>query len=323
MPELGPRLLLLAGGVGALYFGAEWLIRGAAALAQRFGVPPIVIGLTVVSLGTSAPELAVCIRAALEGAGDIAVGNVLGSNLANVGLVLGLTALIQPLRVASQVIMREIPIMIAITVLLYPLVLDLEVSRGDGVILLALLVAYLIIVFRSSKDEPDPVLGEFGDFVSEIPETKRRPGSALRDLALMLVGLSALVIGGNAIVMSAIYIAGALGVSEMVIGMTVVAVGTSLPELATSIVAGIRKEADIAVGNIIGSNIFNIAGVLGVTSIVTPIPVAAEVPNLHLLAVLFLSSLVLPFARTRYTVQRLEGSLLCLTYVGLGFWIFW
>ena len=323
MPDLAPRLLLLAGGVGALYFGAEWLIRGAAALASRFGVPPIVVGLTVVSLGTSAPELAVCLRAALQGAADIAVGNVLGSNLANVGLVLGLTALIQPLRVASQVIVREIPIMLGITILLYPLVIDLEISRGDGLILVALLLAYLLFVFRSSKDEPPAVLGEFTDFVTEIPETRENSGGVLRDLGLMVVGLSALVIGGNAIVTSAIFIAGALGVSEMVIGMTVVAVGTSLPELATSIVAGIRKEADIAVGNIIGSNIFNIAGVLGVTSVVTPVSVAADVPNLHLIAVLFISALVLPFARTRYTVQRVEGSLLCLTYLGLGLWIFW
>ncbi|MEZ4417333.1 MAG: calcium/sodium antiporter [Gemmatimonadota bacterium] len=323
MGELLPRVLLLAGGVGALYFGAEWLIRGAAALAQRFGVPPIVVGLTVVSLGTSAPELAVSIRAALGGASDIAIGNVLGSNLANVGLVLGLTALIQPLTVAARVVQREIPIMIGITLLLYPLILDLEVSRLDGVVLVGLLVAYLLYVMRASKEEPEAVLEEFSEFIEEFPDGKPTTRTTLRDLGLILVGLSALVIGGNAIVASAIYIASALGVSEIVIGMTVVAVGTSLPELATSIVAGVRGEADIAVGNIIGSNIFNIGGVLGVTSIVAPIPVGSDVPHLHLLAVLFLSLLVFPFAKTSYRVQRLEGTLLCLTYVGLGLWIFW
>ncbi|MEZ4424415.1 MAG: calcium/sodium antiporter [Gemmatimonadota bacterium] len=317
------RLLLLAGGIGALYFGAEWLIRGAAALAQRFGVPPIVVGLTVVSLGTSAPELAVSIRAALGGQADIAVGNVLGSNLANVGLVLGLTALIQPLTVAARVVVREIPIMIGITLLLYPLILDLEVTRFDGALLVSLLVAYLIYVLKASRNEPEAVLEEFSGFIEEIPETQGNTRRTLRDIGLILVGLSALVIGGNAIVGSATYIAAALGVSEMVIGMTVVAVGTSLPELATSVVAGIRQEADIAVGNIIGSNIFNIGGVLGVTALVQPIPVGAEVPNLHLLAVLFMSVLVFPFARSSYTVQRLEGTLLCLTYLGLGLWIFW
>ena len=213
--------------------------------------------------------------------------------------------------------------MIGITLLLYPLILDLEVTRFDGALLVSLLVAYLIYVLKASRNEPAAVLEEFSGFIEEIPETQGNTRRTLRDIGLILVGLSALVIGGNAIVGSATYIAAALGVSEMVIGMTVVAVGTSLPELATSVVAGIRQEADIAAGNIIGSNIFNIGGVLGVTALVQPIPVGAEVPNLHLLAVLFMSVLVFPFARSSYTVQRLEGTLLCLTYLGLGLWIFW
>ena len=316
------QLLLLAGGVGALYFGAEWLIAGAANLASRLGVSPIVVGLTVVSVGTSAPELAVCLLAVADGSPDIAIGNVLGSNLANLGLVLGLTALMSPLRVAARVVQREVPIMIGITILLFLPILDLEVSRGDGLVLVSLLGLYLLFVLRSAKDEPPEIIGEFEGFVEGTePDTPHMP--VLKALGLVLAGVIGLVVGGRAIVGAATWLAAAAGIPDLYIGLTLVAIGTSLPELATSLVAAARGEADIAVGNAIGSNIFNLGAVLGITALVEPIAVAPHVLRYEFPAVLLISLLVLPLARTSYTIQRAEGGLLFLSYLGLGLWIFW
>ena len=322
MSEFIPQLLLLAGGIGALYFGAEWLIHGAANLASRFGVSPIVVGLTVVSIGTSAPELAVCLLAVAGDQPDLAVGNVLGSNLANLGLVLGLTALMNPLKVAARVVQREVPIMIGLTILLILPILDLEVSRGDGLVLVALLMAYLLFVLRSAKDEPPEIVGEFEGFVEGTEQdTPHMP--IWKALGLIVVGVAGLLIGGRAIIGAATFLAAAAGIPDLYVGLTVVAIGTSLPELATSLVAAARNEADIAVGNAIGSNIFNIGAVLGITAVVQPIQVTPHVLRYEFPAVLLISLLVLPLARTSYTIQRAEGGLLFLSYVGLGLWIFW
>ncbi len=322
MPELFPQLLLLAGGIGALYFGAEWLIHGAANLASRVGVSPIVIGLTVVSIGTSAPELAVCLIAVARDQPDLAIGNVMGSNLANLGLVLGLTAVMSPLRVAARVVRREVPIMIGMTMVLILPLLDLELSRGDGVVLVALLGAYLMFVLRSARDEPAEIQDEFEEFV------EGKDGSASnmpfwRAGGLIVVGIAGLVIGGRAIIESATYLAEAAGIPDLYVGLTIVAIGTSLPELATSLVAAARQEADIAVGNAIGSNIFNIGAVLGGTALFHPVAVTPHVLRYEFPAVLLISILVLPLARTSYTIKRTEGGLLFLSYVGLGLWIFW
>jgi len=318
--ELVSRLLLLFGGFGALYFGAEWLVYGSATLARRLGVPPIVIGLTVVSLGTSAPELAVSLTAALRGQTDIALGNVLGSNLANVGLVLGITALIKPLKVVARVIQREVPVMVIITLLVFPIVMDGIVSRGDGVILTALLASYLLFVFRASGDEPPHVVGEFQEFIEEgSPATE--PLRVGRALALVVLGVGTLVVGGYVIVGAATYVARVMGVPDLIIGLSVIAVGTSLPELATSIVAALRSEADIAVGNVIGSNVFNLGAVLGITAMAHPVPVDPHIMRVELPAVLLLSLLVIPFARANYTIGRFGGATLFLTYAGLVLWI--
>lgn len=316
------QLLLLAGGIGALYFGAEWLIAGAANLASRLGVSPIVVGLTVVSIGTSAPELAVCLLAVGSGNPDIAIGNVLGSNLANLGLVLGLTALMSPLKVAARVVQREVPIMIGITILLFLPIIDLEVDRGDGLVLMTLLGAYLLFVLRSARDEPPEILGEFEGFVEGTEaDTPHMP--IWKAGGFILAGVVGLVIGGRAIIGSATWLAAAIGIPDLYVGLTVVAIGTSLPELATSLVAASRGEADIAVGNAIGSNIFNLGAVLGITALVEPISVAPHVLRYEFPAVLLISLLVLPLARTSYTIHRAEGGLLFLSYVGLGLWIFW
>lgn len=304
-------IAMLVLGIGVLYFGADWLVRGAARMAASLGISPIVVGLTVVSLGTSAPELVVCVVAALEGRPGLATGNVLGSNLANIGLILGVTALITPLAVQPRVISREMPIMLGITVGLYALVWDLHLSRIDGIILLTALGLYLVSAFRSVGEKPE-ILGEVGDLLAEEEKIPLR----FRDFLLIVVGSLGLVLGGYAIVEGAVGVGTALGISEVVIGLTVVAIGTSLPELATSVVAAIRKEADIAVGNVIGSNIFNLAGILGVTALVAPIPIARTVLTHELVAVSLISFALFPLLRMGLRLRRWEGAILLTGYLG-------
>jgi cation:H+ antiporter len=319
MPGLAFHVFIMAGGIGVLYFGAEWLVRGSARLAGSLGVSPIVVGLTVVSFGTSAPELVVASVASLRGNAGLAIGNVLGSNLANIGLILGITALIRPLDVAARVVWREVPLMLLVTAALYPLALDHELSRGDGVILLMALGAYLVFVFQSVEGEAPEIMDEYEDFMKA---SKKGPGKVnLTDIGLVLGGCGALVAGGYAIVEGAVAVATFLGVSQVVIGLTVVAVGTSLPELATSVVAALRKEADIAVGNIIGSNIFNIAGILGTASIILPMEISQSLLTRELPAVLAMSLLLLPLQRTGWRIQRWEGALLLGCYLALGVWL--
>lgn len=313
--------LALAAGVGVLFFGAEWLVRGAARLAASLGVSPIVVGLTVVSLGTSAPELVVSLTAALRGNSDLAIGNVMGSNLANIGLILGLTALIRPMQVSARVVTREVPIMLVITALLYPLiVLDNRLGTGDGIFLLMVLGLYILFVNRAAGEEDKEVLGEYEEFARSEAHLNKK--LTVRDVALVLVGALGLVVGGSLIVNSAEFLARVMGIPDLLIGLTVVAVGTSLPELATSLVAAIRNEADIAVGNIVGSNIFNIAAILGTTATVTPIHVHPDVLARELPAVLLLSLVVLPIARNAFMVRRWEGGILLTGYVVLGAWLF-
>jgi cation:H+ antiporter len=318
------EILLLLVGFAALYFGADWMIRGAARLEGSLGLSPIVIGLTVVSLGTSAPELVVAVLAAAAGSGDLAVGNVLGSNLANIGLILGATAMVRPLVVLERVVRREIPIMLFLTLLLFPLILDLRVGRLDGAFLCALLAAYLAYVFHQGKKAPPGLVSPYSKLAADSRRVAMK--AAIMDIGLLVVGVLGLVLGGKAIVESATYLARALGVSEMTIGITLVAIGTSLPELATSLMAAVRKQTDIAVGNVIGSNIFNIAGVLGVAGSVEPIDVAPGVLRVEFPAVLILSLLVLvvPVAcrrEGRFQIRRLGGAILLGTYLVLGYWV--
>jgi cation:H+ antiporter len=311
--------LLLVLGIGILYFGAEWLVRGAARLAGSLGVSPLVVGLTVVSFGTSAPELVVCVVAAAGGNSDLAIGNVLGSNLANIGLILGLTAMIRPLEVAARVVWREVPLMILVTGGVYTLAWDGELSTGDGILLLIGLMGYLIFVFQSVEIEAPEIVTEYEEFMRASGSEQQKV--RLKDVGLVLAGCSGLVVGGYAIVQGAVAVASFLGVSQVVIGLTVVAVGTSLPELATSLVAALHKEADIAVGNVIGSNIFNIVAILGTAAVVEPMHVARSVLHRELPAVLAMSLLVLPMLRTGWKIRRWEGALLLAAYLGIGFWL--
>ena len=302
-----------------LYFGAEWLVRASARLAVSLGVSPIVLGLTVVSMGTSAPELVVSLVSAIGGHSDLAIGNVMGSNLANIGLVLGVSAIVKPLNISGRVVTREVPVMLIITALLLPLIWDLKITRLEGVAMLLVLVAYLCFVFWTAKDDDEEVLGEFAHFAEEA--VGLTPWAAARDLGLIFMGISGLVLGALAIRESAVVLAEAMGISELAIGLILVSVGTSLPELATSLVATMRNEADIAVGNIIGSNVFNIAAVLGITATVTPLTVNPEVLSLEFPAVMIMSVLLLPIVMANLTIRRAEGIVLLGTYLALGAWI--
>ena len=313
------EILLFIGGVGVLYFGAEWLVRGSARLATSVGVSPIVVGLTVVSMGTSAPELMISVVASLGGSPDLAIGNVMGSNLANVGLVLGISAIVRPLHVSARVVAREVPVMILITALLLPLIWDEYIGRLEGLALVTMLSAYIAYVLRTSKAEEAQTLGEYDDFTRKEVGLSAR--TIARDVISVLLGILGLVVGAVAIRESAVALAEVMGISELVIGVTLVSIGTSLPELATCVVAAWRREADIAVGNVLGSNVFNIAAVLGTTAIVAPLEISPEVVRFEFPAVMFISVLMVPIVRARLVIRRREGFVLLGAYLALGAWV--
>jgi cation:H+ antiporter len=254
--------LLFVLGLGALFIGGEGLVRGASAIARHFHLSPIVIGLTIVGFGTSAPEMLVSVQAAMAGQPAIAIGNVLGSNIANILLILGISAVIAPLVIPFSKLQRDIGFMLAASAAIWVMLLDGVVTRFEGGLLMLGLLVFLFIAFRSGKEEP-----------TEASEDDMVQWKAW---AYTLGGLIILVIGARLLVDSATIIAREFGISEAVIGLTIVAVGTSLPELATSVIAAIRKQTEIAVGNIVGSNIFNIFGILGVTALIGPIPADAR-----------------------------------------------
>ncbi len=310
------EILLFVGGVGVLYFGAEWLVRGSARLAASLGVSPIVVGLTVVSMGTSAPELVISVVASLGGNPDLAIGNVMGSNLANVGLVLGISAILRPLKVSTRIVTREVSVMIFITLALLPLIWNSHLGRLEGFALVTMLVFYLTFVLWTSKTEGQGALNEYGE--AAIPEGGGLSSRTIaRDSAFILLGVAGLVLGAFAIRQSAVALAEALGISELVIGLTLVSIGTSLPELATCAVAALRNQADIAVGNILGSNVFNIAGVLGITSIISPLDFSADVLRLEFPAVMVITVLMVPIVRHRLVIRRREGVVLLSAYLAL------
>ena len=302
-----------------LIAGADRLVAGAAKLAASFGVPALVVGLTVVAFGTSAPELAVSIKAGLANNGGIALGNVLGSNIANVLLILGASALVTPLVAKSQLVRVDVPIMIVCAAGLWLLCLDGVVSRLDGLVLTLGLFAYVgllvVLVRRQKKKAGESALPAGVDDVAVAPRDRTAAGR-LVNLALMLLGLGLLVVGADWLVAGATRVAVAWGVSDLVIGLTVVAVGTSLPEFATSLLAGVRGQRDLAVGNIVGSNIFNVLCVVGISAFVTPddftVPAAAlrfDFPVMVAACVV-----TLPIFFTGGRVSRLEGAVLLLYF---------
>jgi cation:H+ antiporter len=298
-------LLLVAGG--------ELLVRGASRLALSFGISPLVVGLTVVAFGTSSPELAVSVQSAWSGQTDIALGNVVGSNIFNVLFILGASALITPLAVARQLVWQEVPVMIGISLLLFALALDGGIDRGEAALLAAMLLGYTVFLIRQSRAA--------GQNPGELPAPAGKGGGWkghwLAQAGLIAAGLGLLVQGSQLLVEAAVGFALHLGVSEMVIGLTIVAAGTSLPEVATSLMAALRGERDIAVGNAVGSNIFNILGVLGFAGLVAPagLAVPAAMLTFDLPVMIAVAAACLPVFFTGHLIARWEGVLFLGYYV--------
>ncbi len=307
-------ILFFALGLVAMVGGAELLVSGASKLAMSLGISPLVVGLTVVAFGTSAPELAVSVMSAWSGQVDLALGNVVGSNIFNVLLILGLSALIAPLVVDRQLIHQEVPIMIGASLLLFAFALDGGISRLDAAVFLTLMAAYTVFLVVQSRRKNGARSDEAECQAVADEGWNARLGA---QLALIVVGLVLLVLGSNWLVDSAVAFARQLGVSEMLIGLTIVAAGTSLPEAATSVTAALRGERDIAVGNIVGSNIFNILAVLGVSGLVAPsalqVPTALLSFDLPVLAAVAVACL--PIFFTGHRVSRWEGVLFLAYYL--------
>lgn len=309
-------------GVLLLTSGGEALIRGSLAAAKRVGVSPLLSGLLIVGFGTSAPELVVSIDAAVNERPDIAIGNVVGSNIGNILLILGMCALIAPLAVKPLVLRRDGITVVAATILFLVLVGGSALARSDAAILLLALAAYLIWAYRTERSGSVPS-AELHK--AEAQEVTSLPTTTLRIAAAIVLGLALLVVGSQVLLKGAVDIAESLGVSEAVIGLTLVAVGTSLPELSVSVIAAFRRHADVAIGNILGSNIFNVLGILGVSALLQPLPVHERILQFDQWVMLGSALILLLFLYTGRRLSRLEGGLLLLgyvVYVGLSFTVF-
>lgn len=307
--------LLFFAGLALLVIGAESLVRGASRIAAWAGISPLVIGLTVVAFGTSAPELAINIQSALAGQPDIAVGNVVGSNIANILLILGLSAAIAPLMVQQQVVRQDVPLMIGISILTLLFALNGLISTFEGFILFGGLLLYIWFLIRQSRSESREVEQEYEQ--EYAPHEQKNLRGWLLNIAQVVIGLGILVLGANWMVDSAVTVAKWLGVSELVIGLTVVAIGTSLPELATSVVAAAKGERDIAVGNAVGSNIFNLLSVLGLSAIIVPvgIPVSQAAISFDLPVMIAVALASFPVFFTGGQIYRWEGFLFVGYYI--------
>ena len=311
--------LFLVAGLVLLVIGAEFLVKGASRIAAILEIPPLIIGLTIVAYGTGAPEMAVNIMSGFAGQSDIGVGNVVGSNIFNILFILGTSALVAPLIVTRQLIRFDVPITIGVSLLLLLFSLDGQLSRVDSIIFLAGGIAYtLSLVYQSNKQKNDADSSEDDEFTREYGNSEGRTRLIwLKNIFFVVGGLGLLVLGSRWLVDSAIAIARSLGLSELIIGLTIVSVGTSLPELVTSIVASLRGERDIAVGNVLGSNIFNILVVLGVSGIVTPesIPVSIEAIQFDIPVAIAVAFACLPIFYSGRRIDRWEGALFLFYYV--------
>ena len=308
-------VVMLLLGLAVLTVGAELLVRGASKLAAAVGISPLVVGLTVVAYGTSMPELVVSVQATLADQPDVAIGNVVGSNIFNVLFILGVSALIVPLRVSQQLIRVDVPLMVALSVAVLVLAMDGRLGRIDGLLLTAGLIFYTVWAVLKSRKEQSEIRAEYGAEFGAVVQ-RRTPTATLLNLVLVIAGLALLVLGSRWFVGAAITMARGLGVSELVIGLTIVAAGTSLPEVATSIMAAIRGERDIAVGNVVGSNIFNIMGVLGISGLVSSagVSVSEAAFRLDIPVMIAVALSCLPIFFTGHVIARWEGGLFLVYY---------
>lgn len=308
-------ILYFVGGLVCLVGGADLLVKGASRLAAAVGVSSLVIGLTVVAFGTSAPELAVSVNSALAGKAGIALGNVIGSNVFNVLFILGLSAIIVPLIVDQQLVRFDVPLMIGLSILTFVVSWDGVISRTDGLLFLAGLVGYVVYSVYQSRKETAAIKAEYeGEF--GVPEEEKHHW--LKNVAFLVVGLGLLVLGSHWFVVAAVTVAKALGVSEVIIGITIVAIGTSLPEVVTSVVAAVRGERDIAVGNVVGSNIFNIMGVLGFAGALSPgrgLEVATSILYFDIPVMIAVAAVCMPIFFSNGVISRTEGFVLFSYYI--------
>jgi len=300
---------MLGAGLALLYGGGSWVVRGASSVALRAGMSPFMVGLTVVAFATSGPELVVSVTSALEGVDDVALGNVVGSNIANIGLVLALSVLVRPVRVEAKVLRGDMPWLFLVTLLVVWWLMNGRLQRLEGLALFAGLILFVFQNLRLSRRESQRVLAEFNKAVSEsVP-------ASLNAWLLVLAGMAALGGGGTVFVEGAIRISELAGVSTGLVGLTIVAVGTSLPELATSIVASMKDEGDMAAGNVIGSNFFNLLCVLGLTSLIHPLQLG-DVQMIDLLAMVGMTAILIPIMYSGFRISRWEGLVLLLFYGG-------
>lgn len=298
-------ILLLVVGVAVVLYGASFLTDGAVAMASRAGIPQIVIGLTIVAMGTSMPEFCVSLVSAIKGTPDLAVGNVVGSNIFNALLIVGVAAVLAPMTILHSTVKKDIPFALVSSILLFMMCLDGEISRFDGLLLLAFFVVFMVITLREAKTGA----------ADDSANGKAEQMSVGKAVLLFIVGLAMLILGSNVFVDNASAVAKALGVSDAVIGLTIVAGGTSLPELATSVVSASRGNSGIAIGNVLGSNVFNILFILGVTGLVCPMSIAG-ITTVDLSIMVIAMVLLWLFSFTKYTIERWEGVVLVAVFVG-------
>ena len=315
MPELLMIAILIVGGLVLLFFGADWLVKGAVTMALHLGLSPLIVGLTVVALGTSLPEALVSVQAAIDNQGGIALGNVIGSNILNIALILGISALIQPLKVDSHLVKADVPLLVGASFLLIVLLEDFHISRMEGAFLLLGIVFYVtgnIMTVKRTSPAEDEIEG------MEIPENPSK--NLLRDIGFLILGLIALAFGSNFLVSGAVDLARLWGLSEALIGLTIVSIGTGTPELATALMAAYRKTADIAIGNAVGSNLFNIMFVVGLAGLVAPMD-ATGINSSDLYVMFGLTILLLPTVWTGMVLSRKEGFLFLVIYVSYLYYL--
>ena len=315
MPELLLIAIYITGGLVMLYFGADWLVNGAITLSLYFGLSPLIVGLTVVALGTSVPEALVSVQAAIGHQGGIAVGNVVGSNILNIAMILGLSALINPLKVNSHIVKADVPLLVGATFMLVVLLEDFHISRMEGAFLLLCIAGYVVgNIMTVKKTTPE-------ENIIEGLEDKKDTGKNLwRDIALLIVGIITLGFGSNFLVKGAVDLARIWGLSEALIGLTIVSIGTGTPELATALMAAYRKSADLAIGNAVGSNLFNIMFVLGLAGLVAPLD-AKGINSSDLYVMLAVTILLLPTVWTGRVLDRKEGFLFLAIYIGYLYYL--
>lgn len=326
------HIVLFVLGLGILYLGADWLIDGASEVARKFGIRPLIIGLTIVALGTSLPEFLLNVFAVAAGEDGLAIGNIIGSNIANIALILGISSVMMPLAFEGSALKKEYPMVLAVTGLFYLLSLDGAVTRTDGLILVAGLVAFLVFVIKDASNDPSSTAPE-AMVVEPEPDPLAAPLSGMKKwlhdertgpfmrILLIVAGMAALAIGARLMVSSAIAIAEVMQINPVVIGLTIVAIGTSLPELAASLMASAKNESDLSVGNILGSNLLNILFVIGLVAIIQPMQVDQETLGFHMPVMIAFTLLLWPLARRHHRLSRVGGIVLLAGFLAYMLWL--